>query len=80
MTVSNHTILLVDDDSGMLESNKALLDTTGYQIVTALGGREAIRKLQSEEFDVVLACEPPSEVAARGWPTCGDRRTVRPVR
>lgn len=54
MTVSNAKILLVDDDLGMLESNKALLEAAGYHVVTALGGRAAIDQLKSDEFDVAL--------------------------
>jgi len=49
-----HKILLVDDERGMLDSNKALLEAAGYQVVPALGGKEALDRLEHDEFDLVL--------------------------
>lgn len=51
---NNSKILLVDDEPGMLVSTKALLETAEYQVVIAQGGKEAIAKLEQEEFDLVL--------------------------
>ena len=42
----NVKILLVDDEPGMLESSKALLETADYMVALALGGKAAIEKLQ----------------------------------
>lgn len=49
-----HKILLVDDERGMLDSNKAPLEAAGYQVVPALGGKEALDRLEHDEFDLVL--------------------------
>lgn len=49
-------ILLVDDDPDQLEYFKVLLESHRYRVSTAQGGREAIRKLCSVRFDL-LVCD-----------------------
>jgi len=49
-----HRILLVDDEPKMLESSKALLETIGYDIDTAEGGKRAMEKLDASDYDLVL--------------------------
>ena len=51
---SKHKILLVDDEPSMLESSKALLDSVGYDIDTADGGKQAMQKLDARDYDLVL--------------------------
>lgn len=48
-------ILVVDDDSRWLRLVSLFLKTKSYQIVTALDGEEAIRKVTDEPPDVVIA-------------------------
>jgi CheY-like chemotaxis protein len=47
-------ILLVDDNEEFLDSTKDVLEEEDYQVVTAVGGEEAIRQVESSVFDVVL--------------------------
>lgn len=54
MSDKQRHILVVDDERLWLRSLDALLRQAGYAVSTALGGREAIRRLQSEDFDLVL--------------------------
>ena len=47
-------ILLVDDESGILETLRILLRGNGYDVVAALSGREAIEMLPGTSPDIVL--------------------------
>ena len=47
-------ILLADDDPRMLYSLSSLLRLYDYQVETALGGQNAINRLSSEQFDLIL--------------------------
>ena len=40
----NETILIVDDDDVIIDVGKQLLENSGYQVITALSGGEAIEK------------------------------------
>ena len=51
---TGHKILLVDDEPGMLESSRQLLETTGYEVDIAAGGREAIARLEAKAYDLIL--------------------------
>lgn len=50
----NETILIVDDDRRMCKSLKALLSTQGYTVRLDDNGRDALRHLAEERFDLVL--------------------------
>jgi two-component system response regulator HydG len=47
-------VLIVDDESGILESLRILLKSEGFQPFTATGGRQAIAQLESIRPDIVL--------------------------
>jgi two-component system, NtrC family, response regulator HydG len=47
-------ILLVDDNEDFLDSTKDVLEDEGFEVMTASSGEEAVRKVQSQAFDVVL--------------------------
>jgi len=47
-------ILIVDDEEDILTSVKMLLESAGYKIKTAMSGKEALRILHKESFDLVL--------------------------
>lgn len=47
-------ILLVDDEPRMLSSLSELLSLSGYQTVSAVGGLEAIKQLQQQDFCLML--------------------------
>ncbi|MFW6192361.1 MAG: sigma-54-dependent transcriptional regulator [Gemmatimonadota bacterium] len=50
-----HTrILVVDDDSTVLESCQSVLDSAGYQVDAVRKGGEAIRRLESRDYRLVL--------------------------
>lgn len=48
------TVLCVDDDAGVLASQKKLLESVGFSVLTANSGREAIYLFESRRVDVVL--------------------------
>jgi len=48
------SILIVDDEKGQREILSAILQKQGYRIVTVPGGREALKELESAEFDLIL--------------------------
>ena len=47
-------ILLVDDESGILDTLRILLRGDGYEVVSALSGREAVEMLPTASPDIVL--------------------------
>ena len=47
-------ILLVDDETGILDTLRILLRGNGYEVVSALSGREAVEMLPSASPDIVL--------------------------
>ena len=48
-------ILLVDDESGILDSLRILFKSEGYEVREAQGGQEALEVLESDPPEVVLA-------------------------
>lgn len=47
-------ILSVDDEPNILYTRKMLLESTGYAVLNASGGREALRLFAERSIDVVL--------------------------
>ena len=47
-------ILLVDDNEDFLDSTLDVLEEVGYEVITANNGEDAVRKVDSIFFDVVL--------------------------
>jgi DNA-binding NtrC family response regulator len=52
--VSNVRILVVDDEMIVCESCKRILEEEGYEVETALSGKEAFEKMKANPFDIVL--------------------------
>jgi DNA-binding NtrC family response regulator len=48
------SILIVDDEKGQRDILEAILNREGYQTVSVPGGREALKKLEQSEFDLIL--------------------------
>ncbi len=48
------TILVVDDDTRMLQSVEALLNAYGYSCITADGGKAALKILEQQKVDLLL--------------------------
>ncbi len=55
MTHQKARILVVDDDTNLLELLVDTLTTIGYYAVAAPGGAEALAKLQEEKFDLMIS-------------------------
>lgn len=49
-----HNILIVDDETGILESLKGILEDEGYKPATAQSGEECLEAIRKRPFDVVL--------------------------
>ncbi len=47
-------ILLVDDEEEVLEAVKSRLENRGFVVVTANHAEKALKKIDSEEFDLLL--------------------------
>ncbi len=52
--MKKYKILLVDDDSFILQSIASALEQEGYHVATAANGKEAIELLEENNFDLVL--------------------------
>lgn len=52
--MSKVKVLIVDDEPFNIEVLEQTLDGTGYQVVTASNGQEALAKIQGEQPDLVL--------------------------
>jgi two-component system, cell cycle sensor histidine kinase and response regulator CckA len=50
------TILLVDDEEGILDIGKSMIETMGYQVITARTGEEAVAcyEILKDQIDLVL--------------------------
>ena len=54
MTEVKHSILIIDDNPGILRTLTRLLSKSGYDAYTAQTGKEASEKLTTQKFDVAL--------------------------
>ncbi len=54
MKVNPSKILVVDDERDICRALEFLLSREGYRVVTADGGHEALRKIEAEDFDLVI--------------------------
>lgn len=48
------TILLVDDNAGLLKMQSEFLRHAGHAVTTAVNGKEALRLTQDQVFDLVV--------------------------
>jgi two-component system, OmpR family, response regulator VicR len=48
------TLLIVDDEFGVLEVLEFILKDSGYTVVSALNGREALARLQETKPDLAI--------------------------
>jgi len=54
-TSTRECILVVDDDKAFRVATKTLLEDEGYRVSLAAQGEEALARLRSEEFDLLLS-------------------------
>jgi DNA-binding response OmpR family regulator len=47
-------ILLVDDEEDIVNLVRLILEDAGYQVTTTTDGREALKKLQNDRYDLLL--------------------------
>jgi DNA-binding response OmpR family regulator len=47
-------ILVVDDDENIVNLEKTILEGKGFEVVTAVGGAEALKVVADQVFDLVL--------------------------
>ena len=52
--MSKKTILVVDDDEGLLKIYKELLENEGYKVVTASTSKEALSKAEKTRFNLAI--------------------------
>ena len=50
-----HHILVIDDESGILDSLRILLKNSGFEVDTVQGGKAGLDAVQTTEFDIVLS-------------------------
>lgn len=55
MKHNNPNILIVDDDPNMFNLIKIYLTSENYQLISAKNGRQALRLLETDEFDIILS-------------------------
>ena len=48
-------ILLIDDEDLVRESLKKLLRKSGYDVITARNGSEALQNIQEDDFDLIIS-------------------------
>ncbi len=51
---ADKTILIVDDELGILEVVEFILIDAGYKVVTALNGQDGLKKLEETNLDLVV--------------------------
>ncbi len=54
MTKKDIKVLLVDDEASLVEAMRRILVLEGYEVRTAVSGKEAIKACQGESFDIVF--------------------------
>lgn len=74
---SRTKLLLIEDDSNLVEALKLYLTTAGYDIATANDGREGLQKLFVERPDLVLLDIMMPKLD--GWGVCSRIREVSNV-
>jgi signal transduction histidine kinase len=55
MTVEKNIILLVDDSRSVRSQIGSILETAGYQIITAVDGKDGLNKLGENEVDLIIS-------------------------
>jgi len=70
-----HKILVVDDDPDILEALSMILESQGYQVVTAQDGIEALANLKAEKPDLMILdlLMPKMD----GWAVCKELQDPR---
>ncbi len=70
-------ILVIDDDPDILDSIKAILGANGFEVETAMSGKEGTEKVKSVNPDLVL-CDMMMERIDAGTKVAQDIRKSHP--
>lgn len=54
LQMGREKILIVDDDSDMVEALKIILEAGGYSVITASDGEEGLRRIRGEKPDLII--------------------------
>jgi len=54
MAKTRKTILIADDDPDLRDATQIILNSAGYDVVTAASGAEAMEKLRTSKIDLIL--------------------------
>jgi two-component system response regulator HydG len=49
------TVLVVDDESGILDTLRILLRNEGFEVTTAQGGKAGLEQIRSGAHDLILS-------------------------
>ncbi|NJD57005.1 MAG: sigma-54-dependent Fis family transcriptional regulator [Nitrospirae bacterium] len=55
MKADSYKVLVVDDERDICRALEFLLSREGYRVATAYNGQDAVRKIETEEFDLVIS-------------------------
>jgi len=55
MNLTDQHILVVDDDDATRDSVRLMIDRLGYQVTTVDNGKDALKKLEQQPFDLLLS-------------------------
>ena len=70
-------VLVVDDDEPHAEAVAESLERVGYECVVATSGREGLRLIEEQNFDIVLTDLIMDERRRHGGPGQGQARAAR---
>ena len=51
---SSNPILIIDDETSILNLIEKILSRNGYPVETAAGGEEGLRKIENNEYSIIL--------------------------
>ena len=72
----SYRVLIVDDEKDVREVLSALVSSAGYQTETAAGGKEALERIGTSEFDLVLTDLMMPDI--NGWQLLQSIKKARP--
>jgi len=70
----NETILVIDDDTGLLRLLQLGLEREGFSVITASGGKEGLRQAYQSRPDLVILDVMMPDMD--GWTTCQRLREI----
>ena len=61
------SVLVIDDESGILDTLRILLKKEGFEVTTAQGGKAGLEAIRSVAADIVLTDGRPSAKVGRRY-------------